>query len=104
MTEKQFKYLEQYKDTFEKAYKQSYAHMLPRKVNETLNLMINGEPMNYGCPACCLKLYKRLWIKYNEELQERDRKNKEKMEKARQAKKNNKETDQQEEDGECKEE
>lgn len=106
LSNEDYKYIKQYEETYTKAYKQNYAHILPRSVNEKLNEIIGGEKKNWGCSACCLTLYRKLYtILYNEEAR-RQREMRERMEKARQAKldKNNKENNTQEEDAERKEE
>lgn len=101
LSNEDYRYIKQYETTYEKAYKQNYSHILPRSVNEKLNEIIGGEKKNWGCSACCLTLYRKLYtILYNEEAR-RQREMRERMEKARQAKlnKNNKENNTQEEDG-----
>lgn len=106
MTNEEYEYIKQYKDTYEKAYKQNYAHILPRSVNDKLNEIIGGEKKNWGCSACCLTLYRNLYKVLNNEEARRQREMRERMEKARQAKqdkKNNKENNT-EKDAERKEE
>ena len=106
MTNEEYEYVKQYKDTYEKAYKQNYAHILPRSVNERLNEIIGGEKKNWGCSACCLTLYRKLYTALRNEEARRQQEMRERMEKARKAKqeKNNKENNTQEKDAECKEE
>lgn len=92
MTNEDYEYIKQYKDTYNKAYHNNYAHILPRSVNEKLNDIIGGEKKNWGCSVCCMTLYRKLYtILKNEEA--RRQQIKERMEKARKAKeeKNNKE-------------
>lgn len=99
MTQEDYEYIKQYKDTYTKAFKQNYAHILPRSINEKLNDIIGGEKKNWGCSACCLTLYKKLYTILEQE-EARRQQIKEKMEKVRQAKqnKNNKENNTQEKD------
>jgi len=106
LTKEQYEYIKQYEATYEKAARQNYAHILPRSVNEKLNEIIGGEKKNWGCTACCLTLYRKLYAILNNEEARRQREMRERMEKARQAKlnKNNKENNTQEEDAERKEE
>lgn len=106
LTKEQYEYIKQYEATYEKAARQNYAHILPRSVNEKLNEIIGGEKKNWGCTACCLTLYRKLYAILNDEEARRQREMRERMEKARQAKlnKNNKENNTQEEDAERKEE
>ena len=105
MSNEEYEYIKQYKDTYTKAYKQNYAHILPRSVNERLNEIIGGEKKNWGCSACCLTLYRKLYTVLNNEEARRQQEMRERMEKARKAKqeKNNKENNTQEKDAECKE-
>lgn len=105
LSNEDYEYIKQYASTYEKAYKQNYSHILPRSVNEKLNEIIGGEKKNWGCSACCLTLYKKLYTILEQE-EARRQQIKEKMEKVRQAKqnKNNKENNTQEKDAECKEE
>lgn len=97
LSNEDYKYIKQYETTYEKAYKQNYSHILPRSVNEKLNEIIGGEKKNWGCSACCLTLYRKLYTILNNE-EARRQKNREKMEKVREAKKN-KENNTQEENG-----
>lgn len=105
MTNEEYEYIKQYKDTYTKAYKQNYAHILPRSVNERLNEIIGGEKKNWGCSACCLTLYRKLYtILHNEEAR-RQQEMRKRMEKARQAKQDkNNAIKEQEKDAERKEE
>lgn len=105
LSNEDYEYIKQYASTYEKAYKQNYSHILPRSVNEKLNEIIGGEKKNWGCSACCLTLYKKLYTILEQE-EARRQQIKEKMEKVRQAKqnKNNKENNTKEKDAECKEE
>lgn len=106
MTNEDYEYIKQYEETYKKAAKQNYAHILPRSVNERLNEIIGGEKKNWGCSACCLTLYRKLYTILQEE-ETRRQQIKDRMEKVRQAKQeknNNKEKDTQEKDAECKEE
>ena len=104
MTQEEYEYIKQYEDTYKKAAKQNYAHILPRSVNERLNEIIGGEKKNWGCSACCLTLYRKLYTILQEE-ETRRQQIKDRMEKARQAKQNkNKDLKEQEKDAECKEE
>ena len=105
LSNEEYEYIKQYKDTYEKAYKQNYAHFLPRSVNERLNEIIGGEIKNWGCSACCLTLYRKLYTVLHNEEARRQQEMRERMEKVRQAKqeKNNKENNT-EKDAECKEE
>lgn len=99
LSNEDYEYIKQYASTYEKAYKQNYSHILPRSVNEKLNEIIGGEKKNWGCSACCLTLYKKLYTILEQE-EARRQQIKEKMEKVRQAKqnKNNKENNTQEKD------
>lgn len=99
MTQEDYDYIKQYEDTYTKAFKQNYAHILPRSINEKLNEIIGGEKKNWGCSACCLTLYKKLYTILEQE-EARRQQIKEKMEKVREAKKekNNKENNTQEKD------
>lgn len=105
LSNEDYEYIKQYASTYEKAYKQNFAHILPRSVNEKLNEIIGGEgKKNWGCTVCCMTLYRKLHTILREE-EARRQKNREKMEKARQAKldKKNKENNT-ERDAERKEE
>lgn len=95
LSQEDYEYIKQYESTYEKAFKHNYARMLPRSVNEKLNEIIGGEKKNWGCSACCMSLYRRLYqVLNNEEAarQNEERKRQEelkaRMAKAREAKKN----------------
>lgn len=86
MTNEEYEYIKQYETTYEKAYKQNYAKMLPRSVNEKLNDIIGGEKKNWGCSVCCMTLYRKLYTALKNEEARRQQEMKERMEKARKAK------------------
>lgn len=100
MTNEEYEYIKQYETTYTKAYKQNYAKMLPRSVNEKLNDIIGGEKKNWGCSVCCMTLYRKLYTALKNEEARRQQEMKERMEKVRKAKqeKNNKENNTQEKD------
>ena len=105
LSNEEYEYIKQYKDTYTKAYKQNYAHILPRSVNEKLNDIIGGEKKNWGCSVCCLTLYRKLYTVLHNEEARRQQEMRERMEKARQAKQEKNNTiKEQEKDAECKEE
>lgn len=105
MTNEEYEYVKQYADTYNKAYHNNYAHILPRSVNERLNEIIGGEKKNWGCSACCLTLYRKLYTVLNNEEARRQQEMRKRMEKARQAKeeKKNKENNTDQENAERKE-
>ena len=104
MSNEDYEYIKQYASTYEKAYKQNYAHFLPRSVNERLNEIIGGEKKNWGCSACCLTLYRKLYTVLHNEEARRQQEMRERMEKARKAKQEkNNAIKEQEKDAECKE-
>lgn len=95
LSKEDYEFIKQYEKTYEKAAKQNYAHILPRNINDRLNEIIGGEKKNWGCSACCLTLYRRLYtILQNEEAarQAEERKKQQEIEdrmaKVREAKKN----------------
>ena len=89
MTNEEYNYIKQYETTYTKAYKQNYAKLLPRSVNEKLNEIIGGEPKkNWGCSVCCMTLYRKLYTVLQQEEARRQQEMKDRMEKARQAKQN----------------
>ena len=91
LTQEEYEYIAQYRQTYEKAAKQNYAKILPRNVNERLNEIIKGEKKNWGCSACCMSLYRRLYTILQNEDAERQQKQQElqdRMAKVREAKKN----------------
>lgn len=72
MLQEHYEYLLNYEHTFYTAAKQSYARMLPRTVNEKLDEIINdGQKRNFGCSACMLNMYRRLYTILEEEKNKR---------------------------------
>lgn len=105
MTNEEYNYIKQYETTYTKAYKQNYAKLLPRSVNEKLNEIIGGEKKNWGCSVCCMTLYRKLYTILEQEEARRQQILNERMEKARKAKQEkNNAIKEQEKDAERKEE
>lgn len=68
MTQEDYEYLLQYEHTFYTAAKQAYAKILPRSINEKLNLILNdGQKRNLGCSVCIMGMYKSLYVKLENE-------------------------------------
>ena len=62
ITQEQYEFLLQYEHTFYTAAKQSYARMLPRSINEKLaDILADNAKRNFGCSACMLNMYRRLY-------------------------------------------
>lgn len=77
MLQEHYEYLLNYEHTFYTAAKQSYARMLPRTVNEKLDEILNDhQNRNFGCSACMLNMYRRLYTVLEEEKKRREEKNK----------------------------
>ena len=81
MTTEQYEYLLQYEHTFYTSAKQSYARMLPRSVNEKLDEILNDHVhRNFGCSACVLNMYRKLYTVLEEEKKRRAEKEPEPIE------------------------
>ena len=91
LSNEEYEYIKQYEETYRKAAEQNYARILPRSTNERLNEIIGGEKKNWGCSACCLTLYRKLYQVLKNEEAKRQKEVRDRMEKARQAKKNKQE-------------
>ena len=62
LSKEDYDYLIQYEKTFETTYKHNYAHILPRTINEKLDQILNdGVTRNFGCSACVMAMYRKLY-------------------------------------------
>lgn len=78
ITQEQYEYLLQYEHTFYTAAKQSYARMLPRSINEKLDQLLNDNAhRNFGCSACMLGMYRKLYALLEAEKKKREEVDKE---------------------------
>ena len=62
ITKEEYEFIKAYGRTFYTAAKQSYARILPHSINERLDRILNdGQKRNFGCSACVLGMYRKLY-------------------------------------------